>query len=117
LPRPHDHPGTDVSILVRAKGGNLRALDYALEWTVLGIANSGATGLSRFAQWVGNHGNWPRINATRRTRGLKALTETQLGAAANSLAQLAAQTAGRDDRLTIGMVQSLWNAYHIPYLC
>ena len=115
--RPADHPGASVLPLIRAKGGGSRGRAIALEWAVMGIANSGHTGLSRFTGWFNNRAVWGAINNTRRTRGLRAMTEPQFIQLQSALNNLNAQNGGRDDKLTDGQIQTLWNTYHMPFLC
>jgi hypothetical protein len=116
--RPADHPGTDVTALVRAKGGGIRGLDIVLEWTLLNYAPANVpVGLSRFASWASNPLNYVFINVTRRSRGLKALTQTELKQYGFEVSTLNAQHLGRDDKLSQADVQTLWNKWNIPYLC
>lgn len=116
MPRPNDHPGTNIGPWIRGYvNGEERGRQRAIAWSIEGI------GLSKFidiAQKVAYKENWPQINATRRTRGLKPLPEAafhQLNYTLNQRAGLGLrkETQILDDTF----LNHLWFTYHVPYLC
>jgi hypothetical protein len=113
--RPPDHPGRDVVAWIKSSNNPSHRAGKALAWAVAG-QQGGIAGtpskLGPMNEFINNPANWPKINASRRARGLRALNNQSFAALA---ARIKAEYKGRDD-FSDQFIRELWETYHLPYL-
>jgi hypothetical protein len=110
--RPPDHPGRDIQKWAHGYvNGVGRGRWRTLSWAIWG---SGV----RIADWWNDKTQWPLINAERRKRGLKALNSAALQSFATLATERSRIGAGNVDKAwPDSVLQQVWEAYHLPYLC
>lgn len=116
LPNGHPGPG-DQAFIAWYKGytlGERRGRWLAMNWALIGQNSPLPTTLYFQRQY------WPEINRTRRKRGLRALTTVEFEAFDSEIQAAFRAGGGNPDVnkvLTDQVLLSLWNKYHVPYMC
>lgn len=95
--------------------GDRISRDIATQTAIQGIATMPGLGLTAIAVYIQGRANWPLVNTTRRSRGLKALTSTQFAALELWLNTETARNAGKS--LNDAQGQQLWETYNTPFRC
>lgn len=95
--------------------GDRISADIATQTAIQGIADMPGLGLTAIAVYVQNHLNWPIMNTTRRSRGLKALTSDQFAQMELWLNTETARNKGKSLNMQQG--EDLWGKFNTPFRC
>lgn len=87
-----------------------------LAWAVMNLG-FGPPGIYGLTEWISNPAVWPTFNLTRRNRGLRALTETEIKRLIVDLNTIIITLQGKENRLTDAQILSIWDKWNTPYLC
>lgn len=117
--RPSDAPANAAAMLAdihNSKNPSQRRGKY-LGWLIAGVGSAPIpTKLQAASAFVNNQINWPLINQTRRSRGLRAMNSEQFKAMASQFAAYAKKNAGRDD-FGDEWLGPMWAQWYDGFVC
>ncbi len=106
----------DYTAKMNGPTGKFNERAIKLSWAIQNIA-SGPSGIYALTQWISSPAVWPLVNGTRRTRGLRPLSENEFRSLIQDLNGIIITLGGKENKLTNAQIMSIWSKYNTPFLC
>jgi hypothetical protein len=106
----------DYTAKMNGPTGKFNERAIKISWAVQNLG-TGPQGIYALTQWISSPIVWPVVNATRKTRGLRPLSENEFRSLINDLNGIIVTLGGKENKLTNAQIMSIWSKYNTPFLC